>query len=177
MDWTSALQKELGAQEELVGQFHISVPASPVREAIESEEERQANLAKSQLSFIDIFAAPLWKIGAESFFPGMRRGLTQIAENRQAWNKLMTDSINKVDGMSSFSTITSAMNTNGGKNDGVGLSSAVTADNSRAEASLKNVSCAETDESDLVKRMKVRKQRSLSGFRFWRWSGGKHQDT
>jgi hypothetical protein len=42
-------------------------------------------LAKSQLGFIDLFAEPLWRVGAEIFFPGMLPGLSQIRSNRAIW--------------------------------------------------------------------------------------------
>jgi hypothetical protein len=88
-DWTLVLQKEVSAQEDLVDELDIvmTVPMSPTttRGTTPTKAEQEAQLAKSQLGFIDMFALPLWSIGANSFFTGMALGIDQINENRKVW--------------------------------------------------------------------------------------------
>src|SRR5579862_7905221 len=71
-DWTLVLQKEVGAQDDLMVALNIapSYPLSPTttRGKVPSAEEQEQTLAKSQLGFIDLFALPLWTIGAGLFF-------------------------------------------------------------------------------------------------------------
>jgi len=88
-DWTLVLQKEVSAQEDLVQHLNIpmSIPVSPTttRGTTPTHAEQQSALAKGQLGFIDMFAEPLWHIGAELFFPGMQIGLRQMHANRAVW--------------------------------------------------------------------------------------------
>src|SRR5271154_912138 len=88
-DWTLVLQQEISAQECLMDDLNISltVPMSPTttRGTTQSLEEKESHLAKSQLGFINLFAEPLWAVGATAFFPGMQHGLTQIRANKQVW--------------------------------------------------------------------------------------------
>ena len=88
-DWTLVLQKEVSAQEDLVDELDIVMtgPMSPTttRGSTPTKAEQESQLAKSQLSFIDMFAAPLWSIGAEAFCTGMALGVDQIHENRKVW--------------------------------------------------------------------------------------------
>lgn len=89
IDWTLVLQKEVSAQEDLIQYLNIPmpIPVSPTttRGTTPTHAEQQSALAKGQLGFIDMFAEPLWHIGAELFFSGMQIGLRQIHANRAVW--------------------------------------------------------------------------------------------
>jgi hypothetical protein len=88
-DWTLVLQKEISAQEDLADELDIvmNAPMSPTttRGSTPTKAEQESQLARSQLGFIDLFAQPLWSIGANAFCTGMSIGVDQIHENRQVW--------------------------------------------------------------------------------------------
>ena len=158
--------------------------------------EQETALAKSQLGFIDLFAEPLWTIGAAAFFPGMQHGVQQIRENREVWMGKLTPPAPAAaaspvkpttgdEGTSSFSTVTSrGMSGVGGG--GVGEKSASSegslpttprsATVSSAPGEVRKIaSSGELGEENGGKGSKMRKERSFSSLIFWRKRGGQRQ--
>jgi 3',5'-cyclic-nucleotide phosphodiesterase len=167
-DWTLVLQKEVSAQEDLVETLNISlaIPMSPTttRGTTQSAEEQESQLAKSQLGFIDMFAEPLWNIGAQLFFPGMTHGVNQIRENRQLWMSKVKPPPN--DGAnSSVSTATSGTT---GKSEGTVPTPRTP--NPVGEGVRKVLSSSDLNEDG--RKRDVRKERSFSSLIFWRKRAG-----
>src|SRR5277367_4169634 len=124
-DWTLVLQKEIAAQEDVISHLNIDMhlPMSPTttRGTPPTATQQETALAKSQLGFIDLFAQPLWSVGATAFFPGMQHGVRQITENRQVWMGKLTPARPAAvmdEGTSSFSTVTSTGGLAGDKSEG-----------------------------------------------------------
>lgn len=157
-DWTLVLQKEVSAQEDLVQHLNISLsqPISPTttRGTAPTAAEQESALAKSQLGFIDLFAEPLWNIGAELFFPGMQLGLRQIQANRAVWMSKAQQQQPPPpmdEATSSGSTIT------------------VT---STPESGVRKVaSSGDLNERGGAKGSRMRKERSFSSLMFWKKKG------
>ena len=181
------LQKEIAAQEDIVSHLNLDMhlPMSPTtaRGTPPSASEQEIALAKSQLGFINVFAEPLWNIGATAFFPGMQQGVQQIRENREVWISKLTPTKSATDeGTSSFSTVTSTgMTGMAEKSEGSapttprsGIAGGVTTKAQPGEA-RKPASAAELMEEDKVSHniaSKMRKVRSFSSLIFWRKRGG-----
>jgi len=193
-DWTLVLQKEIAAQDDVVSHLNIDMhlPMSPTTTRGTSPptaSEQETALAKSQLGFIDLFAEPLWNIGATAFFPGMQHGVQQIRENREVWVRKLTpqppaapEAVKATmgdEGTSSFSTVTSTgMGGVGVKSEG----SAPTTPRSITVPSAevrKVASSGELGEENGAgnngKGGKMRKERSFSSLIFWRKRGGQRQ--
>ena len=180
-DWTLVLQKEIAAQDDVVSHLNINMhlPVSPTTTrgtTPPTAAEQETALAKSQLGFIDLFAEPLWNIGARAFFPGMAHGVAQIRENRQVWMSKVSPPAKNGDGeaTSSFSTVTSAgvgeksegslpttpQSGIAGGTTGVGVTGEVRKVVSSGDLGIGN------------KGNKMRRQRSFSSLIFWRKRGG-----
>jgi hypothetical protein len=134
----------------------LTQPMSPTttRGTTLSATEKESHLAKSQLGFIDLFAEPLWNIGA-AFFPGMTHGVEKIRENKQVWIRKINPPSNPLDGNSSVSTVTS---TEGRKSEG------------GTEPTTRTPTGENNGESDEQKRG-MRSEKSFSSLRFWRKKG------
>ena len=160
-DWTLYLQQEISAQEDLVDDLNISLtqPMSPTttRGTTLSATEKESQLAKSQLGFIDVFAEPLWNIGATAFLPGMTQGVEQIRQNKQVWIRKINPPSNPLNGNSSVSTVAS---TEGRKSDGGTLPTTRT-------PTGENNGPPGSDEQ----KRGMRSERSFSSLRFWRKKG------
>jgi hypothetical protein len=187
-DWTLVLQKEIAAQEDVISHLNIDMhlPMSPTttRGTPPSAPQQETALAKSQLGFIDLFAQPLWTIGATAFFPGMQHGVRQIQENRQVWMEKLTPARPTAatdEGTSSFSTVTSTGGLAGEKSEGsvpttpvVGGGGGGGSGSVRGEV-RKVASTAELVEENNRGNIKMRKERSFSSLIFWRKRGGQRQ--
>lgn len=160
-EWTLVLQQEISAQEDLVEDLKISFtqPMSPTtsRGTTLSAAEKESQLAKSQLGFINIFAEPLWNIGATAFFPGMAHGVEQIRENKQVWIQKMNKPPNPLNGNSSVSTVGSTE----------GRKSEAGSEPTTRTATGENNGPPVSDEQKRV----MRNTRSFSSLRFWRKKG------
>jgi hypothetical protein len=191
-DWTLVLQKEIAAQEDVISHLNIDmhVPMSPTttRGTPPTATEQETALAKSQLGFIDLFAEPLWNIGATAFFPGMQHGVQQIRENREVWmGKLTPQKLTMDEGTSSFSTVTSSggMTGVGEKSEGsvpttprsvvVGGGGGGGGTALREGEVRKVASSGELMEENNKGNNKMRKERSFSSLIFWRKRGGQSQ--
>ena len=178
------LQKETSAQEELTSHLNIqiSMPLSPTTtrgNTTQSAEEKESHLAKAQLGFIDGFAEPLWNIGATLFFPGMAHGLEQIRENRKAWVRNVSPVVPTSDTGhekgSSVSTVTSVAGTVELKSEEPpGTSETPKGASSGTVGSVRKISSS-GDLNEDSRKPRVRKERSLSSFIFWRRKGA-HQN-
>jgi hypothetical protein len=168
-DWTSVLQKELSAQEEVVGHLNISMqpmapPTTTSNGQPPSPQEKESQLAKSQLGFIDTFANPLWTIGSELFFSGMLHGVNQIHENRNVWVVRMNQTaippplpLHKDEGTSSLSTTAT----------GTTETSVETPQTPYTRVEVRRI-VSSSDLNDVAQKQKMRKERSFSSLIFWR---------
>ena len=177
-DWTLVLQKEIAAQEDVISHLNIDMhlPMSPTttRGTTPTAPQQETALAKSQLGFIDLFAQPLWTVGATAFFPGMQHGVRQINENRQVWMEKLTPARLAAatdEGTSSFSTVTSTGGLAGEKSEG----SVPTTPRSVTREVRKVASSVELMEENNQGNVKMRKERSFSSLIFWRKRGGQRQ--
>ena len=138
------------------------------RGTTQSAQEQEAQLAKSQLGFIDAFAEPLWNIGAQVFFPGMMHGVVQIKENRQVWMAKIrppTTQATHNDGAgSSFSTTESGATTM--KSEGT-VPTPRTQSGVTPGGEVRKIASS-SDLPDKPHKKNVRKQRSFSSLVFWR---------
>ena len=180
-DWTFNLQKEIGAQEDLMISLNItpSFPLSPTttRGQPPTAEQQEQNLAKSQLGFITTFAEPLWTIGADLFYPGMKHGLTIIRANRQIWmdkaSPLPARTKNTpADGAdSSISTVTTAT----GKSEGtVPTPRSPPVGEAVGGSEIlgpRKVASTSSLNGETRRRGRLRKERSLSSLWFWKKRG------
>jgi hypothetical protein len=165
-DWTLVLQKEVSAQEDLVDELDIvmTVPMSPTttRGSTPTKAEQDSQLAKSQLGFIDLFALPLWSIGANTFFTGMSIGIDQINENRKVWmSKLLPEA--------------SAKSGSAG-GEGESLGSTVATDSEGAASAVRKVTSHSDVMEDSVRGGRgMRKEKSFSSLLFWKKSKSRRQ--
>jgi hypothetical protein len=141
----------MGAQTHLEQHLNITHAHPPPSKI---DEDKSTQLAKSQLGFIDLFAEPLWRIGAETILSGMSIGLHQIRENRQIW-------VQKVSPVSGSST--TAPGTLETKRESL--------DRGNTSGPRKFMST-----TSLKERRPVRKERSFSSFIFWRRRDGKKSE-
>jgi hypothetical protein len=164
-DWTLVLQKEVSAQEDLVDELDIvmTVPMSPTttRGSTPTKAEQDSQLAKSQLGFIDMFALPLWSIGANTFFTGMALGIDQINENRKVWLSKVLPEAEKP---------TSA----GGEGESLG-STVATDSEGTASAVRKVTSHSDVMEDSVRGGRGMRKEKSFSSLMFWKKSKARQQ--
>ena len=185
-DWTLVLQKEIAAQEDVISHLNIDMhlPMSPTttRGTTPTAPQQETALAKSQLGFIDLFAQPLWTVGATAFFPGMQHGVRQINENRQVWMEKLTPARLAAatdEGTSSFSTVTSTGGLAGEKSEGsvptTPRSVVVGGGGSVTREVRKVASSVELMEENNQGNVKMRKERSFSSLIFWRKRGGQRQ--
>jgi hypothetical protein len=178
-DWTLVLQKEILAQEDLVQSLNITLsgPISPTttRGTTPTVAEQESQLAKSQLGFIDLFAEPLWRIGAELFFPGMSLGLTQIHDNRQVWmQKITAEAPRPVldEGTSSVSTLTSGTVKSG---ETAPTPGSPTSHSEQPRRVLSNDAVKEGRKTHHSPVRPMRKEKSFSSFMFWKKKVGNRQ--
>ena len=163
------LQKEISAQEELVQSLNITLsgPISPTttRGTTPTAAEQESQLAKSQLGFIDLFAEPLWRVGAELFFPGMALGLAQIHDNRQVWMRKITAEAPRPvldEGTSSVSTLTSGTVKSG---DTAPTPGSPTSHSEQLKRVLSNDGVGKSHHSPV---RPMRKEKSFSSLMFWK---------
>jgi len=164
-DWTIVLQKEISVQQDLVQHLNIQLqaPLSPTtnRGSPTTAQEQELALAKSQLGFIDVFAEPLWNIGAELFFPGMQSGVEQIRENRRVWMSKANPELER--GTPSFSTMTSETATAEGRSEGTAPTPWTTSGTDGMKTSAGEVTHVEEPQ-----RRNMRKERSFPSLLFWK---------
>jgi hypothetical protein len=170
-DWTLVLQQEISAQDELIDSLNISLttPMSPTTSRGGSPltpEEQESHIAKSQLGFIDVFAEPLWVIGATLFFPGMEHGVDQIRQNKHVWIKKIKPppapphlTTKPIETASSSTALSTEETQSSAKSDGAGIRNVVSSDELKGGKKKRN----------------MRKERSFSSLIFWRKKGREQQ--
>jgi hypothetical protein len=174
-DWTLVLQKEVSAQEDLVHHLNIplSLPVSPpptrttTTTTTPTPAEQESTLAKSQLGFIDMFAEPLWNIGAELFFPGMQFGLHQIQANRAVWmSKIQHQQQQQGRPVMDEATSSGSTMTGTTKSDTVTMTTSTPDD-----GGIRKVASSAELNGNGGKATRMRKERSFSSLMFWKKRG------
>lgn len=171
-DWTLVLQEEISAQEVLINDLNLSLtaPMSPTTtRGTQSLEEKESHLAKSQLGFINLFAEPLWAVGATAFFPGMQHGLTQIRENKQVWMTKVRPPLTNVLVEPSSSSTAVSMEANP-----TSPQSPVTKGDEGKMGVRTVVSSSDLNGEGVKMGRDMRRERSFSSLMFWR-KKGRHQ--
>lgn len=127
--------------------------------------EQESHLAKSQLGFIDLFAEPLWAVGATAFFPGMELGLRQIKENKDVWmGKVIRPSApQQVKGARVGET----------SSESTAISLEGNATRGKSDEGVRNA--FERGDMNGEGKRNIRKERSFSSLIFWRKKGRRQQ--